>query len=36
MICNAEGMRVDWDLLELMGTEKLETWVKLELSVNGM
>lgn len=29
-------MREDWDILELMGTEKLETQIKLELSVNGM
>lgn len=36
MVCNAEGMREDWDLLELMGTEKLETQIKLELFVNGM
>lgn len=33
MICNAEGMSEDRDLLELMGTEKLETWIRLELSV---
>lgn len=36
MVCNAKGMRKDWDLLELMGTEKLETWMKLDLSVCGM
>lgn len=36
MVCNAKGMREDWGLIELMGTEELETWIKLELSVSGM
>lgn len=36
MVCNAKGMREDWDLLELMGTEKQETWIKLELFAREM
>lgn len=32
MVCNAEGMSEDWDLLELMGAEELETWMRLKLS----
>lgn len=33
IVCNAEEVSDSCGLLELMGAEKLETWVKIELSV---